>query len=881
MNVDRPNSAATAAHAGSVPGAGRWLSRTQSIALLVCGAGLAARLVILGEYLSRNPFAKVPIVDADVYWRWAGEIAYGKFWPDTPFFSAPLYPYFLALLRYFGAGLPAVYAVQCALDVGTALLVGSLASRLAGRHAGIVAIALYWLLNEPAAYSMRVLNCSLPLFLIAACLVTAIRACNRPSLRAMALAGACAGLMCLAYPPGVLIVAALAGWLALRASNRRIALAPAVAFLAIAAAIISPATWHNYRRSGSLFLIQAVSGITLQLGNLPESTGTYTVAEGIEQRRDTMHLDAWRRYEKETGRAATWADVDRFCRDKATAFWRNHPGAALRLFAQKAYYFLTARNYGDIYVPTLERSTGLNRTLALAPLPTPWLIPLALAGLFVCGAPIREKTPLIAAVLVPLITVILFWYSPRFRMPILPAIVPLAAAAICDAVTRAAGSRRPVAGCAAALAVALGLTGLNSAIGFDSTKPLRANFDTGVGFVLEQLNEPDRAIEYYRRLLAATPDNHAARSNLGKLLAQQSRYAEAIPEFERALRDDPRNALAHLNLANALAAVGNRDDADAHYRAALEINPDYALAHAALGALRLDQPGGLNDGIRSLRTALEIRPDLDSARLLLAAALVSAGEIDAAVAEAQRIARRSLTPGEALAMLGETLVRAGQARAALGIYERLVADQPDHPGFRANLATLLVQAGRAADALPHLQRAVQLRTDDARLQFQLGMLLQHLDRRDEAIVALTRAATLEPKNTLAHVQAAVLLRQARRYDEARHLLEQALRARPDDPIAANSLAWLRATCPEPSLQNADEAIRLAESACTATENKNPYFLDTLAAAYARRGDFEKARRAADLALELARSNPGYDELAREIESRATRYRSNQPYVEGP
>jgi tetratricopeptide (TPR) repeat protein len=106
---------------------------------------------------------------------------------------------------------------------------------------------------------------------------------------------------------------------------------------------------------------------------------------------------------------------------------------------------------------------------------------------------------------------------------------------------------------------------------------------------------------------------------------------------------------------------------------------------------------------------------------------------------------------------------------------------------------------------------------------------------------------------------------------------EALALRPSWPKAANNLAWLLATHPNPFVRQSGEAIRLAEEAARATSD--PTALDTLAAAYAAAQLFPAAQRTAARALELARK-AGDEDLANEIALRLALYRAGKPFLLG-
>ena len=70
--------------------------------------------------------------------------------------------------------------------------------------------------------------------------------------------------------------------------------------------------------------------------------------------------------------------------------------------------------------------------------------------------------------------------------------------------------------------------------------------------------------------------------------------------------------------------------------------------------------------------------------------------------------------------------------------------------------------------------------------------------------------------------------------------EKAVQLSPNSASALSGLAWFRATCPNASLRNGKEAIRMSMRACELMGWKEPGAISTLAAAYAEAGDFNQA-----------------------------------------
>jgi protein O-mannosyl-transferase len=162
----------------------------------------------------------------------------------------------------------------------------------------------------------------------------------------------------------------------------------------------------------------------------------------------------------------------------------------------------------------------------------------------------------------------------------------------------------------------------------------------------------------------------------------------------------------------------------------------------------------------------------------------------------------------------------------------------------------------------------------------LGIELAAKGQRAEAITCYQKALENDPDFVKAHVNLGlVLYQQGRTLDAMTHWYE-ALSLRPTSASALNELAWVRATNPEGSLRDGDEAVELAQRAVQLPGGQRPEVLDTLAAAYAEVGRFAAAVETAEHARAMA-SARGDAPLANRIGERIRLYRAQRPFRDWP
>jgi protein O-mannosyl-transferase len=279
------------------------------------------------------------------------------------------------------------------------------------------------------------------------------------------------------------------------------------------------------------------------------------------------------------------------------------------------------------------------------------------------------------------------------------------------------------------------------------------------------------------------------------------------------------------------------------WRDTLAKNPNAWMAHTNLGA-ELDDQGRAAEALAEYEAALRINPNDAGAHNNVAAHLAQLGREVEAIAE----------------------------------WEQALRIQPASARTHTNLAFALAHLGRVQEAFDHWEAALNIEPGLLEAHHDFGVALAQSGRFDEAIEHYEKALRLNPDFANAHYHLALALNRKRKFEPALGHYRMLLELDPDSLLAQNALAWFLATCPEASLRNGKEATELALRAVQLSTGKYPQTLDTLAAAYAESGQFEKAVETANEALRLLinQHNPG---LADAIQGRLKLYGARAAYHE--
>jgi tetratricopeptide (TPR) repeat protein len=99
-----------------------------------------------------------------------------------------------------------------------------------------------------------------------------------------------------------------------------------------------------------------------------------------------------------------------------------------------------------------------------------------------------------------------------------------------------------------------------------------------------------------------------------------------------------------------------------------------------------------------------------------------------------------------------------------------------------------------------------------------------------------------------------------------------------DDYSLIQLAWLLATCADPSVRDGRTAVEAAKKACELAGWKNDSYIDALAAAWAEAGDFEQAVKYEKQAIEMAKTQ---EQDVTAFQQRLALFEKRVPFHETP
>lgn len=237
-----------------------------------------------------------------------------------------------------------------------------------------------------------------------------------------------------------------------------------------------------------------------------------------------------------------------------------------------------------------------------------------------------------------------------------------------------------------------------------------------LGGLAENANQPERAIDFYKRVPTASPLRRISELQLGLALASTGKQDEARKHLQALIASDPTDIRSYLaygsvlsdakdyremarNYDQAIETLGARrdkshwslyfqrgiayerlkewDKAEPNFKIALELNPDQPQVLNYLGYSWVDMNRNLTEGLDMIKRAVELRPDDGYIVDSLGWAYYRLGRFQEAVEELERAAELKAGDATINDHLGDAYWHVGRKREAVFQWERALVMKPE------------------------------------------------------------------------------------------------------------------------------------------------------------------------------------------------------------
>jgi 4-amino-4-deoxy-L-arabinose transferase-like glycosyltransferase len=404
-----------------------------AIVLGLCAVALGLRILHLAA-VATDLLAEPPPMGMD---RWvqmhiaeaiaAGDLVGG--W-SSGFDSGPAYAYAIALPYWLGGGRWIVPIVmQILLGALTPLLAFEVGRRLGGTSVGLVAAALTVLYIPFIFYEVLLVRFSLLPVVTFALLAVWLAIPAWRGMPGFVVGGLLLGIFTILRPNGIVCVPLVVGWGLVQCSSwsRR---AGGVAAVAAGIGLVAVPLALREHAAGSRRLATSLWGIHFYIGNHAEADGSYTSVPDVSEDIVGHVVDARRLAETAEGRTLSPTEVSLYWFHRGLAFAMADPLDWIRLQGRKLRLMLAPEEYGT-FGDDFEYHAELSSVLRLPLVSFGTMLPVAVLGatLVACGSAGRLVLLFVLGYAVSLLP---FFVVARYRLPLAPPLLALAAVALVE-----------------------------------------------------------------------------------------------------------------------------------------------------------------------------------------------------------------------------------------------------------------------------------------------------------------------------------------------------------------------------------------------------------------------------------------------------------------
>lgn len=345
-----------------------------------------------------------------------------------------------------------------------------------------------------------------------------------------------------------------------------------------------------------------------------------------------------------------------------------------------------------------------------------------------------------------------------------------------------------------------------------------------IGVLQSTMNDRERALEAFERVLQTNPSNVKAMTQAGAVLAKKECYPQAVQYLQRAIQADESCGEAWAVLAHCYVMTDDLQKAYQAYDSALRHLPNPRDPNLWYGiGLLYDRYGSLDHALEAFLLVLSISPEFERADevcFCIGIIYKEQQKFDDALKYFNKVVVAAnppppLTRADGWYQIGHVSELKRDIPAALEMYKQALAENPKHPKTLQNYGWLEHQHNNnSSEAIRLLKASADLDSTDGQTWYLLGRVYMALREFRQAYDAYQQAVYRDDRNATFWCSIGVLYYQMNQYRDAMDAYSRAIRLNPYVSEVWYDLGTLYESCG----QNEDAVDAYRRAAEIAPEN---------------------------------------------------------------
>lgn len=302
---------------------------------------------------------------------------------------------------------------------------------------------------------------------------------------------------------------------------------------------------------------------------------------------------------------------------------------------------------------------------------------------------------------------------------------------------------------------------------------------------LFDLDEPDKAVEYYKQAQVLEPDNLSLLKKLGKAYTKANDNINAVAIYDHAVEMDgddfdslyqlaqlhmdqksyfkalyffkeseilrPHNPYVHSNMAYILFKMDDMEGAFEEYKKALDFGTDpiwLSTVAQTVGTISYQIYKNMAEALDYFQQSLQYNPKNVETMAVLADLYFETGQLEMALSAYKSILNLESENADCYSNIGYILWQLDRNDAAIDAYlTALRYDSKNHISYNNLGVIYLDEDYNPAKALPLFETALNLKPDYTLACFNIGRALESLNKPLEAAERYSEALVLNKLNT--------------------------------------------------------------------------------------------------------------------------------------